>query len=910
MNDTESSIVNSFGANGFSSITSIQAKAIPVLARKKSCLLVAPTGSGKTEASVIPIFYFLSRNEQRTRSIKCIYVTPLRALNNDVLRRIISYAKNYKLDVRIRHGDTSQKERRRILDNPPDILITTPESLAVILTSSKYVLALNQLQWVILDEIHELINNERGAHLSLSLERLQSCSNEKMIRVGLSATLANLDEAAHFIGGEYPSSIIVDNTIRNYDIEIKVVPGSMNSAADFVIDYLRRIKSVRTVLLFANTRDEAEYLGTILKKQHEIPVDVHHGSLSREMREETEHRLRSGIRGIVVCTSSLELGLDIGSVDLVIHYGSPKQVSKLVQRIGRSRHNSANSAKGLIIVNNLDDELESIAILKRMRSHSVEIQQPHYRALDVLAHHIVGIALSSKGSHNTSDVFKILTQSYAFKEISFFDFLECINLLESNKLIFCNQDKSEFSRRIKSYKYYFDNVSTIPYVLKFDVIDILRKRKVGSLDQQFVGEYGERGNVFVLKGNQWRIINVDDLKMQVNVEQILGSQINVPHWIGEMIPVDVETAIEVGRLRHKAISPHFTSISDHSKSLENLKIIPDGNNIVIESVTRLNTIVIHSTFGNKVNNTLSSLFSTIISSQIGYLIETKADPYRISLMSVARIGKKHIEKVLTDQYDVESILIASFKGTYNLNWKVWNVAKKFGIVSKEAIYDKKIARLIYERYSKTPLSKESIRELLHDKFDIQSTEKLLDKVKFGKIALHWIEEQEFSSLAEPIIQHQTRTLHSPMNIEQGLIDLVKERLLKTKHRLICIRCGKWERLLETREVGETISCKLCGSRLITATFASDYDLSKIIVQKLGGIKITSDENHKFDRAWKAASLINNFGKQAILVMSGYGIGVDTAARILRNNTDDEQIFRTIYDAERQYIMTRGFWKNE
>ena len=151
-----------------------------------------------------------------------------------------------------------------------------------------------------------------------------------------------------------------------------------------------------------------------------------------------------------------------------------------------------------------------------------------------------------------SDTFKILTRSYSFKGTSYSDFLDCINLLESNKLIICNHDKSEFSGRIKSYKYYFDNVSTIPQILKFDVIDILRKRKVGSLDQQFVGEYGDRGNIFVLKGYQWRIINVDDKKMQVNVEQVLGSEINVPHWVGEMIPVDIGTAIEVGKLRHKA----------------------------------------------------------------------------------------------------------------------------------------------------------------------------------------------------------------------------------------------------------------------------------------------------------------------------------------------------------------------
>jgi len=164
-------------------------------------------------------------------------------------------------------------------------------------------------------------------------------------------------------------------------------------------------------------------------------------------------------------------------------------------------------------------------------------------------------------------------------------------------------------------------------------------------------------------------------------------------------------------------------------------------------------------------------------------------------------------------------------------------------------------------------------------------------------------------LAQSIIEHHSKSSSSPVSIERGVLELIKERLDKTKHRLICIRCGKWERLVETREVVGSISCKLCGSRLITTTFSSDYELSKIILNKLTGSQINSEQNHKFERAWKTASLINNFGKKALTVLSGYGIGVETAARILRNYVDDENLYKNIYDAERQYVTNRGFWNN-
>jgi ATP-dependent Lhr-like helicase len=278
------------------------------------------------------------------------------------------------------------------------------------------------------------------------------------------------------------------------------------------------------------------------------------------------------------------------------------------------------------------------------------------------------------------------------------------------------------------------------------------------------------------------------------------------------------------------------------------------------------------------------------------------------LSSTARIGRNHIQNVFSEEYDTEAVLITSLGGTYNLNWRVWNVAKKFGIVDKEATYDKRLATLIYERYSKTPLSEESIRELMHDKYDILLTNSVMRDVRNGTIRIHWFDLENFTPLAFPITEHESKFTSSPMSVERGIIELLKERLEKTKHRLICIRCGKWERLVETKEITGTISCKLCGSRLITATFSSDYDLTKIIANKLKGAKISTEENHKFERAWKVASLIHNFGSKALFVLSGYGVGVDTAARILRNLVDDDEILKTIYNAERQYVTTRAFWK--
>ena len=898
-------LLDKFHSLGFKQLTEIQKKAVPVIFQKHDSLVIAPTGSGKTECSVIPIFTEI-KESKKAGKIKALYITPLRALNRDVFRRITRYAQNDGLTIEIRHGDTTQSVRRKISNDPPDVLITTPETLVILLTQKKMLDALSELEWVIIDEVHELLSNERGAQLSLSLERLQLNSKSDITRVGLSATIGNIEETAKFVvGTKRKCKIIKDTSIRKYDVEIKYIDGTISDVADSIIEYIAKLDLNSPVLLFTNTRGEAEFLASILKEKSTINIELHHGSLSRQVREETESILREGKQSIVICTSSLELGLDIGSVELVVHYGSPRQVSKLIQRIGRSRHNKDSSAKGLIITNNADDEFEAKSILERVKEGSIEEQKIHEGSLDVLAHHLVGLAIQI-GKVPVDLAFRTFTNAYPFRNLTIDSFFKVLELLDSNYLLFFDREKMLFWTKGRAFRYYFENLSTIPDILKFKVLDVIGKRIIGSLDQRFVGDYGDAGNVFVLRGTQWRILNVDEKSLTINVEPVHSGGITVPYWEGENIPVDYKTARKVGLFRTK-VKHGLISLLNKTITTLNFDSIPDEKTIVIESVRSQSILVLHACFGTKINATLATLLSSMLSAKLGFMVESRSDAYRIVLSSKAKTSEKNLIDVLKDQYDLDAIVTASLGGTHNVNWKTWCVAKKFGTVGRDAIYDRKSARFLYERYSNTPLVSEALRELFHDKYDLESTKKILEKIRNNEIQIKWHTVDTFSKLAEPILDHTTKYYSSPSNINKGILELVKSRLFKTKHRVICARCGKWERVFETNEIKNALVCPYCKSRQITSTFYSDYDLQKIIQKKHQGKKTSQEENHRFERAWKVSSLIENFGKTAFIVLSGFGVGADTAARILRNMIDEETLYKQIYEAERQYVMTRGFW---
>lgn len=891
---------------GFKQLTPIQLKAVPTIFQKKDSLVIAPTGSGKTECSVIPIFSHIKQTKKAGK-IKAIYVTPLRALNRDVFRRIIHYAEFDNLTIEIRHGDTPQSTRKKISTSPPDILITTPETLVILLTQQKMLDALSELEWIVIDEVHELLGNERGSQLTLSLERLALNSKFELTRVGLSATIGNPEESGKFIAGtKRKLKIIQDTSIRKYDVQVKYVKGTISDVAEYIIEYVTKLDLNSPVLLFTNTRGESEFLASILKEKSTLNIELHHGSLSRQVREETENSLREGKKGIVVCTSSLELGLDIGSIELVIHYGSPRQVSKLIQRIGRSRHSKGSSAKGLIVTNNADDEYEANAILERIKQGSIEEQKIHDISLDVLAHHIVGLTIQL-GQVEVDKVFDVFTKAYPFRNLTLEDFYNVLELMDSNYLLFFDREKMLLKKKSRTYRYYFQNLSTIPDILKFKVFDTVSKKIIGSLDQRFVGDFGDSGNVFVLRGMQWRILNVDEKSFKVNVEPFRSSGITVPYWEGENIPVDFKTANKVGNFRTKVKNGKISFLNNLISNFE-LDVIPDEKTIVVESLRTQSVVVLHACFGSKINSTLSALLSSMLSARIGFLVESRSDAYRIVLSSKSKILEKQLVEVLQDEYDLSVIVTASLTGTHNVNWRTWCVAKKFGVVGRGAIYERKSARFLYERYAKSPLVKEALRELFHDKYDLKNTAKILNQIKNGEISIKWYDVTKFSKMAEPILDNSTKYYSSPSNIDKGILDLVKKRLLKTKHRLVCARCGKWEKVVETQEIKNLLSCPYCKGRQITSTFYSDYDLQKIIQKKHSGKKITPDEKHKFDRAWKVSSLIENFGNVALIVLSGFGVGADTAARILRNMVDEELLYKQIYEAERQYVMTRGFWE--
>jgi len=902
---TENFLEEKFRSFGFEQLTNIQKKAIPVIYQKKNSLIIAPTGSGKTECSVIPIFSHVKKTKEQGK-IKVLYITPLRALNRDVFRRIIKYAEQDCLTIQIRHGDTSQTMRKKISDSPPDILITTPETLVILLTQKKMLTALSELEWVIIDEVHELLASERGSQLSISLERLQLNSNQQIIRNGLSATIGNTDEAAKFlVGTNRPCEIVQDQTIRNYQVEVKFVGGSISEVADSIIQYVEKSNLDSPILLFTNTRGESEFLASILKEKTTMNIELHHGSLSKQVREETESVLRSGANGIVVCTSSLELGLDIGSVELVIHYGSPRQVSKLVQRIGRSRHSKNSSARGLVISNSGDDEFEATAILDRIKNSSIEEQKINEKSLDVLAHHLVGLSLQI-GEVTVDFAYKIIKQAYPFRNLTLDEFCSVLEILDSIYILFFDKEKMKFWKKRNAYRYYYENLSTIPDILKFKVFDSVGKKIIGSLDQRFVGDFGEPGNIFVLRGMQWIILNVDEKLLQINVEPVTGGGKKVPYWEGENIPVDFDTAQKVGLLRTKVKQGSLSMINKIISELD-YNIIPDEKTIVVESLRTEGTLVIHACFGSRINSTLATILSSFLSSTLGYVVESRSDAYRIVLTSNARIRKKIFVETLIEKFNLYDIISVSLTGTHNVNWRTWCVAKKFGIVSRGSIYDRKSGHFLYERYQNTPVVKESLRELFHDKFDLTGTEDIITRIRNNEIQIEWIDVDKFSKLAEPLLDHTTKYYSSPASVDKAVLDLVKKRLFKTKHRLVCARCGKWQLAIITKEAKENLICKYCKSRQITSTFYSDYDLIKIIQKKHKGKKLSSEENHKFKRAWKVASLIQTFGKNAIIVLSGYGIGADTAARILRNLIDEEIMYKQIYEAERQYVMTRGFW---
>jgi ATP-dependent Lhr-like helicase len=920
---------------GITEASEIQKLAIQPILQKKNVLLIAPTGTGKTLAAVLPIFdlYLSAKKIDSINGISILYITPLRALNRDILRRLIEIGKELGLDVQVRHGDTPTSARTRQAKKPPDMMITTPETLQAILPGKRMKEHLKHVKWLVVDEIHELATDKRGVQLSVGIERLRRLVGQEFQRIGLSATIGEAEKIAKFLSGSRnQAEVLKSSELRSLNVKIekiKIEKKDYDQAKELGISSanisrVRRICELvtepRSTLVFTNTREHAEALGSQINAIHcRNLVKVHHGSLSREIREEVEAEFQKGNIKAVICTSSLELGIDVGTVDLVVHYMSPRQATRLIQRIGRSGHHIKSIPKGSIITTWADDILESMVLIDHAKKGQLERVKVHENALDVLAHQIVGLILDTKNI-TVEEAYDTVRRAYPFRNIEPKVFHDVIKQLQQQRIIrFSNEVLS--GKYLNTRRYYYENLSVIPDIKKYTVFDFSLKRRIGTLDQEFVVKRCQSGTEFIMHGNTWRVISVDDEKMTVEVEAAASSLNAIPSWEGEIIPVEYDVALEVGKLRQAILGNSQLINIYENQELEKVKEtierhvrdypLPTHEHIVIERFE--NCIIIHACFGNLVNEALALVVSTLLQAKYGVNILTNTDSYRIAIITPIKMDPKKIANELKNlkEEEIPVIIRNAIEYTEAFTWRHWHVAKRFGAVEAKADYKLKRGKLLVNVFSNTPINEETKREIYLEKIDIKNAVEITKKILTGKIDIKVVDQKgtSCSPFALPIVDKVIpHNLLRPALPSQPLADIVKERLMATTVRLICIFNADWESVRDVKTLPEVIRCPKCNSTLIAVGYHGDQEILQIIKKKKKHLKLSTEEKIRWNRAWKSASLVQISGKRAILTMAARGVGPVIAARILRKPIHNEaEFYSEILKAEREYQRTRLFW---
>ncbi len=574
-------IVREWFLSKYSEFTPPQRYAIVEAFKGNNVLITSPTGSGKTLAAFLAAISMLIEKAEKQEledRVYVVYVSPLKALNNDIKRNLeeplaeiydLAEKKGVKLQkirIAVRTGDTDASERQRQMRKPPHILITTPETLAIVLCSPKFSKSLSEVRYLIVDEIHAIAENKRGVHLSLSIERLQRIQTGKMIRIGLSATISPLEEVARFlVGYEYGterSCVVADVTFEK-PMDIKVVSpindffsASAEEISEKLYDLLAEyIKSSKTTLIFTNTRSATERVVYHLKKRlKNFPIKAHHSSLSKDVRLEVESELKNGSLRCVVSSTSLELGIDIGYIDLVILLGSPKSINRALQRIGRSGHRLHEVSVGRIVVVDQDDLVECTVLAREARERRLDRVKIPKKCLDVLCQHVVGMAIEKVWT--VDEALALVRNAYPYRDLTREEFLSVLRYLsgtfselEKKRVyakIWFDEEEGVFGRRGKMIRpIYYLNTGTIPDEVAVRVITKDGK-KVGKVEEEFA-ENLIPGDIFVLAGRTFRFLKAKG--MSIIVEEVEGEKPTVPSWFSEQLPLSYDLAERIRKFR-------------------------------------------------------------------------------------------------------------------------------------------------------------------------------------------------------------------------------------------------------------------------------------------------------------------------------------------------------------------------
>jgi ATP-dependent Lhr-like helicase len=929
-------------AEGLEQPTDIQREGIPRVAAGEDVLLIAPTGSGKTEAALLPVLAALARRERV--GIGCLYITPLRALNRDVERRLRTWAANLGMRVEVRHGDTAQKDRRRQALKPPDLLVTTPETLQAILPAKVMRRHLSHVRHVIVDEVHQLAKDRRGIQLAVALERLREVAGPFQ-RIGISATVAQPERIAALFGGARPMQVVQVRPPK--DMQYRVAwPKPTDEDAELArelfigaetaasLSLLRdEIEAHTGSLVFVNSRSNAELLGSRLPLVTE-GVGVHHGSLPREAREKAEQDFKAGALKALVCTSTLELGIDVGSVDHVLQYMSPRRATNLVQRTGRAGHAPGRTSKGTIIAIHADDVLESLAVIRHAQRGDLEPPTLHEGSLDVLGHQLVGLALDGGGRVALPRALALLRRAGPYRQLGEAQAEKVAGFLAH--LRFLREEGSSLVATARGREYYFRNLSTIKDERTYPVIDLTSMKPVGILGEEEFVLRARKGYSFIVRGRTWKIHDIG-ADGRVYVDPVEDLTARIAGWQGELMAVPFGIAQETAQLRTElATRLGGRSIDEVLDELQGWPVhrpalrrvaevvqrhlatgapVPSDRTVMFEAFDKF--LLVHAPYGEVVNECLGDLLEELLARK-NLVRYYWTDPHRILLeltvpaqdLDLPALAK---ELLTHDDDGIEKLLDVFLKEHLPIGFYMKPIAERLGALARGLMVPADELNSFEVRFKGTPIEDEAYREIAVEHVDFDGVRKVFRGVREGTIQLQFWKAQVPTPLGYPIVRRyvEMAELLSPEQDREQNVERMRQFLQAERVGLLCFQCGSLRQDQPVADMPEHPECPTCGSRILGALSWHGLPLRDALARRRAGEPLGEEEEKELVRLRQGADLVAVYGRKAVMALSVYGIGAQTAGRILaKMHRDDQPLFRDLYEAKLRYIQTKPYWDRD